>query len=177
MTTLSDDALRLAAEMRAGLEGVTPGPWSATALTTGIGANQDADGWETVAAIPCPRSPWGSARHRQWQRDAAHIARCDPSNIRLLLDTIDTLRRERDSITEAFNVGLNRAIATDATVERLKAEIARKDAALEECEEYFDNRADADCEGDPAEFVPNREMVLLTAVREALTTRSAIQPA
>lgn len=41
--------------------------------------------------------------------------------------------------------------------------------ALEQCEAYFDNRADADCQGDPAEFVPNREMVLLTVVRDALT--------
>jgi len=39
---------------------------------------------------------------------------------------------------------------------------------LHECEVYFDNRADADCEGDPAEFVPNREMILLSAIRDAL---------
>lgn len=40
--------------------------------------------------------------------------------------------------------------------------------ALEQCEQYFDTRADADCEGDPLEFVPNKEMRLLSVVREAL---------
>jgi hypothetical protein len=39
-------------------------------------------------------------------------------------------------------------------------------AALQECEEYFDDRADADCDQDG--FIPNKEMRLLTEVREAL---------
>lgn len=38
--------------------------------------------------------------------------------------------------------------------------------ALEACEEYFDNKADAD--HDETGFVPNREMVLLKMVRDAL---------
>jgi hypothetical protein len=37
-------------------------------------------------------------------------------------------------------------------------------AALQECEEYFDNRADVNWEGDG----PNTEMRLLTEVRAAL---------
>lgn len=37
---------------------------------------------------------------------------------------------------------------------------------LIECEEYFDNKADADC--DETGFIPNKEMHLLTMVREAL---------
>jgi hypothetical protein len=39
---------------------------------------------------------------------------------------------------------------------------------LERCAEYFDNRADADMQGDPPRYVPNEEMRLLVAVREAL---------
>lgn len=39
-------------------------------------------------------------------------------------------------------------------------------AALHECEEYFDNRADADCDQDG--FIPNKEMRLLTEVRAAI---------
>ena len=38
--------------------------------------------------------------------------------------------------------------------------------ALQECEEYFDNRADADCDQDG--YVPNKEMRLLQVVRDAL---------
>ena len=40
--------------------------------------------------------------------------------------------------------------------------------ALIECEDYFDGKADADCEGDPLEFVPNREMRLLNTVQAVL---------
>lgn len=42
--------------------------------------------------------------------------------------------------------------------------------ALTECEEYFDNRADADCDQDS--FVPNKEMRLLSAVRDAIAART-----
>lgn len=38
--------------------------------------------------------------------------------------------------------------------------------ALQECEEYFDKRADADHDQDG--FIPNEEMRLLTMVKEAL---------
>lgn len=53
-------------------------------------------------------------------------------------------------------------------VEALRAKVARLVEALDDCEDYFDNRADADCEGDPLQFVPNKEMRLLSQVREAL---------
>lgn len=39
-------------------------------------------------------------------------------------------------------------------------------AALKECEEYFDNRADAD--GDSTGFTPNAEMNMLVMVRAAI---------
>ena len=37
---------------------------------------------------------------------------------------------------------------------------------LLECWEYFDNRADADCDSDG--YIPNKEMQLLVSVNEAL---------
>jgi hypothetical protein len=43
--------------------------------------------------------------------------------------------------------------------------------ALQECEEYFDNRADADCDQDG--FIPNEEMKLLAVVRDALRKAGA----
>jgi len=54
MTDIDTD--RLAAEMLAGLEGVTPGPWECQPMLL-------------IASDP----------------DAAHIARCDPDSIRALL--------------------------------------------------------------------------------------------
>lgn len=44
-------------------------------------------------------------------------------------------------------------------------------AALHECEDYFDNRADADCDQDG--FIPNKEMTLLSEVREAIAKATA----
>lgn len=42
---------------------------------------------------------------------------------------------------------------------------------LEQCEAYFDNRADADCDQDG--LIPNKEMQLLSAVREAIAALEA----
>lgn len=39
---------------------------------------------------------------------------------------------------------------------------------LHECEAYFDNRADADCDQDG--FIPNKEMTLLSRVRGAISS-------
>lgn len=46
--------------------------------------------------------------------------------------------------------------------------------ALLQCEDYFDNRADADCDQDG--FIPNEEMRLLSAVREALAKVETASP-
>lgn len=39
-------------------------------------------------------------------------------------------------------------------------------AVLHECEDYFDNRADADCDQDG--LIPNEEMKILSEVRDAI---------
>lgn len=51
----------------------------------------------------------------------------------------------------------------------LNKRIAALIAVLVECENYFESRADADCDQDG--FIPNEEMKLLTEVREALHGR------
>lgn len=48
----------------------------------------------------------------------------------------------------------------------LKQTIREMKAALAQCEDYFDNRADAD--GGSMGFTPNAEMSLLVEVRQAL---------
>jgi hypothetical protein len=46
-------------------------------------------------------------------------------------------------------------------------ETAKIRSALQQCEEYLDQRADADC--DETGFIPNEEMTLLAEVRDALS--------
>lgn len=57
----------------------------------------------------------------------------------------------------------------EANRKRAQIEAAAPDLleALAECEEYFDNRADADWDAEDG-FIPNKEMRLLSLVREAL---------
>jgi hypothetical protein len=54
-------------------------------------------------------------------------------------------------------------------IEAMLAENERLRGALEECEEYFDQRADADYQDDQlCPYVGNPEMTMLVAVRSAL---------
>ena len=57
----------------------------------------------------------------------------------------------------------------------LKSLSADVTEALEECQEYFDNRADADCDQDG--FIPNKEMVLLSKVKTAMKAFDELQGA
>lgn len=56
------------------------------------------------------------------------------------------------------------------TAEQIIAEMAE---VLEECEDYFDNRSDADCDQDG--FIPNKEMILLDRVTKALNNATSFQ--
>lgn len=59
----------------------------------------------------------------------------------------------------------NDAIADEAARnERLTRLVAKMDEVLQECAEYFDGKADADTDSDGVH--PNREMRLLTSIRE-----------
>jgi hypothetical protein len=53
-----------------------------------------------------------------------------------------------------------------ATLAAKDAEIAKLREALAECEDYFENRSDADC--DETGFIPNEEMKMMTMVQAAL---------
>lgn len=74
------DTDTLIAELRAGLKGVTPGPWCREDETNGETVITDNDGDE-VATVFWDRHAVGNAH-----RDAAHIARCSPVNIAAILD-------------------------------------------------------------------------------------------
>lgn len=76
-------------------------------------------------------------------------------------ELIVTAVNERQSLLDALSLSQSRE------------ELMRK--ALEECEEYFDGKADADQPVGCDHPIPNEEMRLLTTVREALSTITAAE--
>ena len=89
------DIDNLIAEMRAGLEGVTPGPWAYV-------PDHFSDGSIKRRSVCVDRSKY------DWidlisdlnnAPDAAHIARCTPANVAALLDEIERLRADNAALT------------------------------------------------------------------------------
>lgn len=147
-STLSDDALRLAAEMRAGLEGVTAGEWYwvEDRWRGGYSGLMSSDNNPVLFANSANDGDTGAAWFEDFPSDAdrLHIQRCHPSNIRLLLDTIDTLRRERDEALADRSLFHDQMLkhyaaraSASATIAAQAAEIARKDAALKAVEDWW----------------------------------------
>lgn len=96
---LSDEHL---AEMLAGLEGATPGPWDTSA---GLVRAIDGD-----VAIPIfeSRDPWKKHRRavtvlRQAWHNRQHVARCDPDTMRSIL--IELLDFRANSIPRRYGRG------------------------------------------------------------------------
>jgi DNA repair exonuclease SbcCD ATPase subunit len=54
----------------------------------------------------------------------------------------------------------------EAHIEKLESRIEKLEALLEELEDWFDDRADADCDQDG--YIPNQEMLMLQSIRECL---------
>jgi regulator of sigma D len=57
-------------------------------------------------------------------------------------------------------------MAKDEEIRAAYQQIAKLEAALNECVEYFDDRADADCDQDG--YIPNDAMKMLCNINEAL---------
>jgi hypothetical protein len=91
------DINELAREMREDLEGVTPGPWIQSGVRVNISENcimVGPDGF-LIYAIPWGRHP---KDHAGAFRDAAHLRRCSPDNIRAILDDRDRLIAENERL-------------------------------------------------------------------------------
>jgi len=163
--------------LRNGLSGVTPGPWYLDSIETdgAYGSGEDtSEGFRTYGVRTSGEKRFGqdasicdavnsdlAVVHEEFDEDGtvawddvakhnmAHIARCSPDAIDRLLAHLDATTARLTSLAE-----------DNAKLRGMVEEV------LEECEDYFDNRADADCDQDG--FVPNKEMSLLMAVRNAL---------
>ena len=86
--------------------------------------------------------------------------------------TVADLVRERDEARDkrAHETQhlLNCCAERDKALAASQAECVRLREALEDCEDWFGERADADAQGDPMEYVGNAEMHALGRVRRAL---------
>lgn len=111
----------LKARLRAGLEGVTPGPWKDDYL--GFEPRDEATCVRIGALFPCINglSAWmtfielhmpddaeegmtdGARNRERVYRDATHIANCSPENIALLLDAFEEKCREGEEAKAALD--------------------------------------------------------------------------
>ncbi|TGU44659.1 hypothetical protein EN788_22350 [Mesorhizobium sp. M2D.F.Ca.ET.145.01.1.1] len=115
------DLEKIEAELRAGLEGVTPGPWYQTGapwFRSGDGVLAGSpDGNIAYLIADCdnfavPREEYdGPFPLGDQDADAAHIARCDPDTIRLLLDELSRLREAEKRLTDERDMWKGRAEA------------------------------------------------------------------
>lgn len=128
------EAVELIAKLAAGLKGTTPGPWHHYHAPLRAGMT-------TIDEIQCrerrnPIVQWGGfdnsfrskAKHK---RNAAHIARCSPDNIRTLLDHIETLEAENERLDTTCTALDAFAKEQIGLVETLEARVATLSAALE----------------------------------------------
>jgi hypothetical protein len=100
---------QIAKELRAGLDGVTPGPWALfrdkgpprmSAVMPAMRAGDVCVITETSIVDP--------------DRVAAHIARCSPDRLTILLDEFEERGREIERLNAKLNVTLFEKIASDA---------------------------------------------------------------
>lgn len=99
MTDIATDAEIEA--LRAGLEGVTPGPWKWWTSNSWRRLKRDDRGITQSVLEPFVNR---SDRHPDLdgsEEDMAHIARCDPDRIRALLNRLDASERQVKALREA----------------------------------------------------------------------------
>ncbi len=90
---LSSEAL---AELLAGTEGVTPGPWKHRRYRLKPTINE-VEGSRKPAVVPWPGFDDSSRPEREHAKNAAHIARCDPDTIRSLVTELIAYRNRESS--------------------------------------------------------------------------------
>lgn len=81
------DTDRIATEMMAGLDGVTPGPWRPSRFGLQIVSDFPEAAWQSVVELRTIAQTYPSTEKEMdsQQAIANHLARCDPDSIRALL--------------------------------------------------------------------------------------------
>ena len=116
----------LIAEIKAGLKGVTPGPWLASKSDTAKGCpSVVADG----GPMGCAQVAIFPSEFVARVSNAAHVARCSPDNLAAVLLRLEVAEKENQALREAAKgqlVVVNQAKEAIARAE--KAEAALKEA-------------------------------------------------
>lgn len=126
------DLAKLRAELRAGLNDVTPGPWQASPQKGrprhGVQAQvfrYHADDDTSILAVDMTET------EAEATATAAHIARCSPENIRALLDALDAAERERDEARDALATARRDALEEAAARSAHEINFCREDAPID----------------------------------------------
>lgn len=139
------------AELRAGLEGVTPGPWrQCGGMTAAYRAVHSPSGYIVFGFADASKHielgrPIQAPGWDEQDRNARHIARCSPENIATILNALATLRadnerlgRERDEararIKELDDAGRQIANMLGSIGDQLEAAGAERDTLLAQVE-------------------------------------------
>lgn len=129
---MSVDIAKLCAEMRAGLEGVTPGPWQRFRSDPAEGVNCH---WIRAQPSPALRGFSKEIAYVEGtyyadgenEKNADHIARCSPDNIAALLDALDEVETRLDYAERL--IAVTEDIAARLERERDEAREQRKQCA------------------------------------------------
>lgn len=146
----------LIAEMEAGLEGVTPGPWSMETVRTSCGVCHKIGPWphkwragETMSACIYDDYPSPPEGTDTMLANATHLARCSPDNIAAIIAGYRQLQKENADLREdigachatfakPIDILNDRVDARDAEISALKALLREATAALEPFAEIAD---------------------------------------
>lgn len=115
---MTNDIHQTIAELKEGLEGVTPGPWRAKGIKFEVGKGYyytrvgPEDTW--IAELPHPFRDCGA-----WE-DAKHIARCDPDTMRALIEHVEEMEAENELLRTGR---LDELVVVDESIASLKAKI------------------------------------------------------
>jgi hypothetical protein len=127
--TPTDSAEKVVAEWRAAMEGVTPGPWSASGrFVSAIGGVDTCAGAVHGTIIACEETWQSDGEGREWStsgsadRNAAWVARCTPDNIAALLTVIEQTRERAAQWAGDFGRKCYEVESQRATIERVERE-------------------------------------------------------
>jgi hypothetical protein len=121
------DVTKLRAELRAGLDGVTPGPWEWDGFhyqeLWQVGTYTAVFGWDAEQGM--------SLAYENKEANAAHIARCSPENIRALLDALDDAERGLTETKRKLEGAKDRAEKAERERDEARAELAQLRGTIE----------------------------------------------
>lgn len=135
---MTSDLDTKAAEIRAGLEGVTPGPWVLDGHNLSTVLHMTKAKGDPEAKHVCGDYEDVARCSVNWAKDAAHIARLDPATVLAFLDERAELLRERDGWSQRARFAEMRLTTAESTIASRDERIAALEGALNVITGCFD---------------------------------------